>query len=99
MPIYRKGEGQLELKKAAKAQRKQVKKDPIHSSSYMMGWAGTPIGVEEPGEKMGPSVELLTARNKAYGDEYPISGAGMAKGVIKANAQRAKRDARGKGTE
>ena len=98
MPTYKKGESQLGLKKAAKAQRKDIKKDSVHSSSYMMGWAGTPIGIEEPGEKMGPTVNVLNARNKQYGDEYPISGAGMVKGVTKANASFAKRAAKKKGS-
>lgn len=98
MPTYRKGESQLGLKKSAKAQRKSIKNDPIHTSSYMMGWAGTPIGIEEPGEKMGPTVATLMARNKQYGDEYPISGAGLVKGVTNANAAFAKREAKKKGS-
>lgn len=94
MPVYRKGESQLGLKKAAKAQRKDIKKDTIHTESYMRGWASTPIGIEEPGDKPGPTVATLNMHNKMYGTEYPTSGAGMVKGVVQANAQRARREAR-----
>lgn len=80
MAVYRKGEDQSGLKASAKAQRKEVKKNPEHTASYALGYHSVQFG--------GPTVKTLTARTKMTGEGTPVSGAGLAKGAQRASKKK-----------
>lgn len=80
MAVYKKGEDQSGLKASAKAQRKDIKKNAEHTSSYALGYHSTQFG--------GPSVRTLSARTKMTGEGTPVSGAGLAKGAQRAKSEK-----------